>query len=122
MGRKRLNPEEVKSKITQIFELYDELKELNTQAKSELSLIDKELSSQYHKIEGSDIEYMSDSHFMIIKLKDILWQRRDAKINYTLLESIVSSLSSGMGKSKKRNDAIIKRHEELLKEITKRAK
>lgn len=116
------SPEEIKDKIDKFFKDYNELKALNANAKSELSEIDKELSSQYHKIEGSEIAYMSDSHFLIMKLRDILKKRRDAKINQTLLESLISSLEPQMIKCGIRNIEIIQKHDEIIEEIKNRAK
>lgn len=113
---------DVKGYINIIFNTFELLKELTKQSKIDLSEIDKELSSQYHKIEGTELEYLTDSQFLIMKLKDILNRRRIAKINHTMLESIVSTLETQMGKSKKRNEEIIKKHSEILKEIITRAK
>tara|TARA_R110000796_G_scaffold1673_2_gene6927 strand:+ start:7132 stop:7497 length:366 start_codon:yes stop_codon:yes gene_type:complete len=120
--KKQLRTDDLKKKIDKLFLVFNELKELSEQSKLELSNIDKELSNQYHKIEGADIDYMSDSHMLIIKLKDILWQRRDAKINHTLLESIVTLLNSSVSKANKRTEDIVKRHDALIQEIIKRAK
>lgn len=120
--KNEIDIEDVKKKINSIFETFEELKELNAISKFELSEIDKELSNHYHNIEGSDINYMSDSHFLMMKLKDILYRRRDAKINLTLLDSFVSSLDGQIVKSKQRTVEIINKHEEIIKEIKKRAK
>ena len=65
---------------------------------------------------------MCDSHFMVMKLKDILYQRREAKINHTLLESFITALERNMVKTKKRTAEIVKRHDEVIQEIIDRAK
>jgi len=119
---KRLNTQDIKSLIDNIHKTFDQLKKLRLQAKNELSQIDKELSNHYHNIEGTSIEYMTDSHLMVMKLKDILYQRREAKINHTLLESFVSALERPMDKTKKRSTEIVNKHDEIIKEIIKRAK
>ena len=119
---KRVDTQEIKSLIENIHENFDKLRELRKQAKEELSLIDKELSNHYHNIEGTEIEHLTDSHMMVMKLKDILYQRREAKINHTLLESFVSALERSVTKTKKRTVEIIDKHEEVIEEIIKRAK
>ena len=117
-----MQTDEVKGYINIIFNTFEILKTLNTSAKNELSNIDKELSNQYHKIEGTEIQQLTDSHFLMMKLKDILIRRRAAKINYTLLESITSQLEPQVNKAKKRNGEITKKHSQILTEIIKRAK
>jgi len=119
---KRLRTENIKNLIDKIHENFDELLELRNQAKQELSEIDKELSNHYHSIEGTEIECLFDSHLMIMKLKDILYRRRETKINHTLLESFITALERNITKTKKRTIEIIKRHDELIQEIIKRAK
>lgn len=119
---KGIRTDEIKGKIDLIYSTFDELKILNKQAKVELSVIDRELSNHYHKIEGVEINYMSDSHLLLIQLREILFRRREAKINQTLLESFVSSGDANLTKSKKRFEDIIKKHDEILQEIKDRAK
>ena len=95
---------------------------MNREAKQELSEIDRELSNHYHTIEGIEIEYMTDSHILIMKMRDILLRRREAKINHTMLESFVTSMQTPVDKTRKRNTEIIKKHDEILQEIKDRAK
>jgi phosphoglycerate-specific signal transduction histidine kinase len=113
---------DIKREINLIYETFDKLKKLNAEAKRELSEIDRELSNHYHTIEGIEIRYMSDSHLLIIKLRDILFRRREAKINHTMLESFVTSMQAQIDKTKKRNLEIINKHNEILEEIKNRAK
>lgn len=120
--KKQIRTSDIKQEINSIYESFDKLKKLNTEAKQELSEIDRELSNHYHYIEGSEIRYMSDSHLLITKLRDILFRRREAKINHTMLESFVTSMQSQMEKTKKRNSDIIKKHGEIIEEIKDRAK
>ena len=114
--------EDIKSLIEQIHNNFDQLISLRDQSKQELSDIDKELSNHYHNIEGTDINHMFDSHLMVMKLKDILYRRREAKINHTLLESFVTALERNVSKTKKRTTEIIQRHDEVIQEIITRAK
>ena len=114
--------EEIKEKINIIFSTFEELRVLNREAKAELSNIDKELSNQYHIIEGYDLFHMVDSHLLILKLRDILFRRRNAKLNQTLLESIVASLDSNTTKSKKKYHQLMAKHAEIIQEIIDRAK
>lgn len=120
--RKQIRTSNIKEEINLIYEIFDRLKKLNSEAKQELSEIDRELSNHYHNIEGSDIEYMSDSHILIIKLRDILYRRREAKINHTMLESFVTSMQAQIDKTRKRNEEIIIKHDEIIQEIKNRAK
>jgi hypothetical protein len=114
--------QEIKNLIYSIYTSFDQLQLLRVEAKEELSRIDRELSNQYHNIEGAEIETLTDSHMMVMKLKNILYQRREAKINHTLLESFVSALERTIPKTKKRSDEIIKKHDEIKQEIIERAK
>lgn len=119
---KKVQTEDIKSLIDNIHETFDQLLSLREEAKKELSELDKELSNQYHNIEGTEIDYMCDSHIMVMKLKDILYQRREAKINHTLLESFITALDATIKKTKKRTSEIVKRHDEIIQEIIDRAK
>ena len=119
---KKVNTKDIKSLIDSIHETFDQLLSLREEAKKELSDLDKELSNQYHNIEGAEIDYMGESHIMVMKLKDILYQRREAKINHTLLESFITAMEPNMKKTKKRTAEIIKRHDEVIQEIIDRAK
>ena len=119
---KGIRTDDVKSKIDLIFNTFNELKKLGKQAKAELSSIDRELSNHYHKIEGIEINCMSDSHLLIMQLRDILYRRREAKINQTILDSFISSGDANLTKSKKRFEDIIAKHEEIIQEIKDRAK
>jgi hypothetical protein len=113
---------EIKNKIDSIYTTFDDLVALNKEAKQELSNLDRELSSQYHVIEGVALEYMSDSHLLITKLRDILFRRRESKLKNTMLESFVNSMEPVINKSKKRNEDIIQKHNEIIDEIITRAK
>lgn len=119
---KHIITEDIKKDIKLIYDTFDNLKVLNREAKQELSEIDRELSNHYHTIEGVELEYMTDSHMLIMKMRDILYRRREAKINHTMLESFVSSMQTQMDKTKKRNGEIISKHNEILQEIKDRAK
>jgi hypothetical protein len=120
--KKEIKTTDIKKDINLIYEAFNRLKKLNVVAKNELSEIDRELSNHYHTIEGVDIEYMSDSHLLITKLRDILFRRREAKINQTMLESFVTSMQPQIDKTRKRNLEIISKHDEIIQEIKNRAK
>lgn len=120
--KKTINTEDIKQKIELFHKTFDELKMLKEKSKDELSLIDRELSNHYHNIEGTEIDYMSESHIMMMKLKDILHTRRDAKVNYTLLESFITALERCVDKTKKRYGEILKKHDEIIQEIIDRSK
>ena len=119
---RRVNTEEIKEKIELIHKTFDELQVLKEKSKEELSNIDRELSNHYHNIEGTEIDYMSESHIMMMKLKDILYTRRDAKVNHTLLESFITALERSMDKTKKRYTEIQNKHQEIIQEIKDRSK
>jgi hypothetical protein len=118
---KELTIEDIKSKIELIHDTFDELLEIKNISKDELSSIDRELSNHYHNIEGSEIKFMTDSHLMIMKLKDILFFRRDAKIKYMLLESFIGAMERSMTKTKKRYSEIVDKHQKIKREIINRA-
>ena len=118
---KELTIEDIKSKIELIHDTFDELLEIKNLSKDELSTIDRELSNHYHNIEGSEIKFMTDSHLMIMKLKDILFFRRDAKIKYMLLESFIGAMERSMTKTKKRYSEIVDKHQKIKREIINRA-
>jgi hypothetical protein len=118
---KELTIEDIKSKIELIHDTFDELLEIKNLSKDELSSIDRELSNHYHNIEGSEIKFMTDSHLMIMKLKDILFFRRDAKIKYMLLESFIGAMERSMTKTKKRYSEIVDKHQKIKREIINRA-
>lgn len=120
--KKRVTTENIKEKIELIHKTFDELQELKKQSKEELSLIDRELSNQYHNIEGVEIDYMSESHLMMMKLKDVLYSRREAKVNHTLLESFITAMERNMEKTKKRYVEILNKHQEIIEEIVDRSK
>lgn len=120
--KNQLTTEDIKSKIELIHTTFNELQDLKNQSKNELSFIDRELSNHYHNIEGTEIDYMSDSHIMMMKLKDILYARRQAKVNHTLLESFITAMDKTMDKTYKRYVEIIKKHDEIIQEIIDRSK
>jgi len=117
-----IRTEDIKDSIDLIYNTFENLKIMNREAKQELSEIDRELSNHYHTIEGVELEYMSDSHLLIMKMRDILYRRREAKINHTMLESFVTSMQTQIDKTKKRNSEIINKHDEIIQEIKDRAK
>jgi len=119
--KNQIDTEEVKKLIAQIHNTFDELEKLRAQSKEELSQIDRDLSNHYHNIEGTEINNMIQSHIMMMKLKEILFARRDAKINHTLLESFVSALERIIVKTKKRFSEIIEKHDEIIQEIIDRS-
>lgn len=120
--KKSLTTKLLKSKIELIYKTFNELQEFKIESKNELSNIDKELSNHYHNIEGREMDYMSDSHLMMMKLKEILFLRRETKLKYTLLESFVSALEKTIDKSNKRYFEIINKHQEIIQEIIDRSK
>lgn len=119
--KKRLSTDIIREKIDLIHKTFEELKELKDLSKEELSSIDRELSNHYHNIEGTEIDYMTESHIMMMKLKHILFCRRNAKINHTLLESFITSLDKGVIKTKKRYVEILAKHDEIIQEIIDRS-
>jgi len=119
---RRDKTKEIKEKIELIHKTFDELQVLKDKSKEELSSIDRELSNHYHNIEGTEIDYMSESHIMMMKLKDILYTRREAKVNHTLLESFITAMERSMEKTKKRYVEILNKHDEIIQEIINRSK
>jgi DNA repair exonuclease SbcCD ATPase subunit len=100
---------------------YKELQNLNKEKTSELSKVDSELSSHYHKIEGTKITHVAQSHKLIKELKDILERRRVIKSEAILLRMTCDSLEPTMNTVIQKVRAQAKKHKEILDEIQTKA-
>lgn len=114
-----MNP--IASRIEKFIAEYDELEKLNTQSTKDLSNIDLELSSLYHRVEGSKITHVSQSHKLIKELQDILERRRNIKLEGVLLRSTCDLLKDKIGAVKGHYRKTLTKDTELRTEIKTRA-
>ena len=103
----------IESEIEKFLEQYEKLKDMKADAISNLSKSDTKLSALYHKIEGVKITHVSQSHNLIIQLKEVLAQRREHKKEAMLTQSIVDNLNSAVGNVTKKNKQILERHKAI---------
>jgi predicted transcriptional regulator len=119
MSDKDFNIEEETNKFFKQFQKLIEMRELSLVT---LSDTDTKLSSLYHKIEGIEITHISQSHNLIKELKSVLTERRLAKKNCMLSQSVVDTMKRQIESAKKQRTNILNRHQALEDEIKTRAK
>lgn len=100
---------------------FDELEKELTKALNEQSNIDKKISSWYHRVEGSPITHVSQSHKFIKELLPLLARRRELKIETIVLRSTCDSLRGNIAKLKQSHKDQLKKNDEVLQEIKDRA-
>jgi hypothetical protein len=115
-----MNP--IADKINNLILQYEELEKLNVLSNKNLSDIDTELSSCYHRIEGTVIKHVSQSHKLIKELKIILEKRRIIKLEGLLLRSTCDLLRDKVGQVKGTNKKTLSKHIEVKQEILDKAK
>lgn len=114
-----MNP--INDKIDAFLKDFDELELLNQQAMKDQSDIEKKLSSWYHKIEGTKITHVSQSHKLIQEVQDILNKRRENKIEGIILRSTCDTLREKIKILKDHKKVLLKKNETVLTEIKTRA-
>lgn len=107
--------------LADFFNQFKEIDKLNTQKHQELSGIDKDLSNLYHKIEGTTIKHVSQSHAFVKELKVILEKRRTLKLETIALRSSCDTLRSVMEKLMNTHANILKKNQQVLTEIKNNA-
>lgn len=117
MGRKK----DINKKVDAFYTLFEEIKQLATEKRTEMTNIDREWSSVYHKLEGIEITHISQSHKLVKEMKDVLERRRKVKVEDSMLRSIVDQLGGQMGNAQKKTKEILKKHAEVVEEIRVRA-
>lgn len=101
---------------------FESLENNLTVVTKELSEIDKKISDWYHRVEGTDIKHVSESHRLLKEIKPLLGRRRNVKIESAILRSTCDSLRSNIIKLKESHKTQMTKHNEVLQEIKDRAK
>lgn len=114
-----MNP--IEDKIDAFLKEFDELEKLNQKATKEQGDLDKELSSCYHKIEGTKITHISQSHKLIKELQNVLERRRANKIEGILLRSTCDTLREKVKTLKENKKTLVAKNNQVLSEIKLRA-
>lgn len=114
-----MNP--ISEKIDAFLKEFDELEALNQKANKEQAEIDKELSNFYHKVEGSEMTRICQSHQLIKELKDILARRRVNKLETILLRSTCDMLRDKVHSLKANKKNLLIKNQEVITEIKTRA-
>jgi predicted transcriptional regulator len=96
---------------------FENIQNLNKLKNDEQSKIDIELSDCYHKIEGTTITHVSQSHKLIKQLKDILSRRRQIKYETILLRTTCDNLDIIMKSLKQKINDHNKKHREILNKL-----
>jgi len=104
-------------KIEDFIRHFEALEQLNNNTHKELSDIDKQLANWYHKVEGTEITHVSQSHKLLKEVQPILKRRRELKIETLTLRSTCDSLRATMQKVKDNNKNHLKQNEKVLQEI-----
>lgn len=103
--------------VDEFIKRFDELEVLLVKVTKEHSDIDKALASWYHKVEGTKIMHVSESHNLIKEVKVILARRREIKIEDLLLRATCECLTKQIGILKVRKASVINKHDAVLKEL-----
>lgn len=111
----------ISDKVSDFIKQYEELEKLNTEAHKNLSNIDLELSSWYHRVEGSPLSHVSKSHKLMKEGKDILERRRVLKLETSIIRSTCDLLKDKIGMLKGTYRKTLQRDEEVRQEIIDRA-
>lgn len=113
-----MNP--IAFKIDNFIKEYEELEKLNAQATKNLSDIDLELSSLYHKIEGTETPNILQSYKLIKELKVILEKRRNIKLEGLLLRATCDTLKDKFLALKSNYNRVLRKNEDVINEIKQR--
>ena len=91
-------------------------------AKNEQGEIDREISSFYHKLEGTTLGATYKSHNLLKELKVLLERRRVNKIDVIVLRSTCDTIGKTMETLKTNKKRLLNKNTEILAEIVERAK
>jgi hypothetical protein len=104
-------------KVEDFIRHFEALEQLNNNTHKELSDIDKQLANWYHRVEGTSITHISQSHKLMKEIQPILKRRRELKIETLTLRSTCDSLRLTMQKIKDNHKNHLKQNEKVLQEI-----
>jgi ribosomal protein L22 len=104
-------------KVTEFFNVYEELqKEKDALIKAQ-SVIDKDISEIYHEIEGTVFTHARQSHKMLLKLQTLLKTRRDIKGKVAVLLALTDSMNGNVAKAKGAYKTAKKKHDEIMAQL-----
>lgn len=103
-------------KIEDFIRHFEALEVINLNSHKELGDADKQIANWYHRVEGTTITHVSQSHKLMKEIQTLLIKRRDLKAETISLRSTCDSLRAVMVKVKENYTNNIKRHKEVLEE------
>jgi len=112
----------IENKIDAFLKEFDEIETLNQKASVEQGEIERELSSWYHKVEGTKITHVSQSHKLMKEVQAILEKRRVNKLETILLRSTCDTLREKVKILKDNKKNLVAKNKQVLNEIQTRAK
>jgi CRISPR/Cas system CSM-associated protein Csm5 (group 7 of RAMP superfamily) len=101
---------------------FDALELMLADVLKEQSEIDKAISSWYHRVEGTQIKHVAESHRFMKEIIPLLNRRRDMKIESIVLRSTCDTLRANIQKLKQSHKDQLKKNQAVLQEIIDRAK
>ena len=114
--------ETIDKKINNVFASLQALETFSDDIFKKQSKIDKSLSECYHKIEGTKITHVSQSHALIKELKQILDDRRDIKKDVTMLIPLVQASKQFKHSFSQKRQSAIQKHKIVLQKLAKHNK
>jgi hypothetical protein len=109
--------DDVKTQVRIFLKQFQEISELKNKKAKEQSECDLAISDLYHKIEGTVIKHVCESHAFIKELKILLTKRRQIKLDNIILQSVCDSLKTNIESLRVSLPKVIKKHDEVLTEI-----
>jgi len=109
-------------KVEDFMKHFDALEVMLGEVLKEQSEIDKAISSWYHRVEGTQIKHVAESHRFMKEIIPLLNRRRDLKIESLILRSTCDTLRANITKLKQTHKDQLKKNQEVLQEIIDKAK
>lgn len=109
-------------KVEDFMKHFDALEVMLAEVLKEQSDIDKQISSWYHRVEGTQIKHVAESHRFMKEIIPLLNRRRDIKIESIVLRSTCDTLRANIIKLKQTHKDQLIKNEAVLKEIIDKAK
>jgi len=113
---------QVLKRLNSFIHEFDELIILSDKLTKEQSEYDKALNELYHRIEGTTITHVCQSHKLIKELKQVLDKRRMNKIEAILVRSTCDGLRDNIEKLKIFHKSQLKSHEKIQTKLLENAK
>ena len=109
-------------KVEDFMKHFDTLEVMLAEVLKEQSEIDKAISSWYHRVEGTQIKHVAESHRFMKEIIPLLNRRRAIKIESIVLRSTCDTLRTNIQKLKQSHKDQLAKNKEVLQEIIDRAK